>query len=111
MEAARVVHLQEGTGLQSSLLINILCWWGETLGLRSSDISPRRANVLFAHTGCLYLRWDLGVAVRTAAMSFRQDSPRHSLAGKIFVAAMLTMAVAAVYLAIVRLQPKTSAGF
>jgi hypothetical protein len=67
MEAPRVVHLQEGTGM-----------------------SPRRANVLFAHTGCLYLRWDLGVAVRTAAMSFRKGSPRHSLAGKVFVAAMLT---------------------
>jgi len=32
-------------------------------------------------------------------MSFRKGSPRHALAGKIFVAAMLTMAAAAVYLA------------
>jgi hypothetical protein len=38
-------------------------------------MSPRRAHVLFAHTGCLYLRWDLGVAVRT---------------GKVFVAAIIT---------------------
>jgi hypothetical protein len=33
-------------------------------------------------------------------MSFRKGSPRHVLAGKIFVASMLTMAVGAVYLAI-----------
>jgi hypothetical protein len=35
-----------------------------------------------------------------AALVFRKGSPRHVLAGKVFVASMLTMAVAAVYLAI-----------
>jgi uncharacterized membrane protein len=54
----------------------------------------------------------LGLLSGTAAMSFRKGSPRHSLAGKVFVATMLTMAVAAVYLAIVRHQPNNiAAGF
>jgi hypothetical protein len=35
-------------------------------------------------------------------MSFRKGSPRHVLAGKVFVGSMLTIAVVAVYLAIVR---------
>jgi uncharacterized membrane protein len=47
----------------------------------------------------------LGLLSGTAAMSFRKGSPRHVLAGKIFVASMLTMAVGAAYLAIVRHQP------
>ena len=41
----------------------------------------------------------------TAAMVFRKGSPRHVLAGKVFVASMLTMAVAGAYLAVVRHQP------
>jgi len=44
-----------------------------------------------------------------AAMVFRKGSPRHVLAGKAFVAAMLTMAVAATYLAIVKHQPSNIA--
>ena len=40
----------------------------------------------------------------TAALLFRKGSPRHVLAGKVFVASMLTMAVAATYLAIVKHQ-------
>jgi hypothetical protein len=43
-------------------------------------------------------------------MSFRKGSPRHVLAGKGFVASMLTMAVVAVYLAIVRHQPNNIGG-
>jgi hypothetical protein len=43
-------------------------------------------------------------------MSFRKGSPRHVLAGKVFVASMLTMAVGAVYLAIVRHQPSNIGG-
>ena len=43
-------------------------------------------------------------------MSFRKGSPRHVLAGKIFVASMLTMAVGAVYLAITRHQPNNIGG-
>ncbi len=40
----------------------------------------------------------------TAALVFRKGSLRHVLAGKVFVASILTMAVAAVYLAIVKHQ-------
>ena len=34
----------------------------------------------------------LGLVSGTAAMSFRKGSPRHVLAGKVFVASMFTMA-------------------
>jgi hypothetical protein len=52
----------------------------------------------------------LGLLSGTAAMTFRKGFPRHILAGKIFVASMLTMAVLAVYLAIVRHQPNNIGG-
>src|SRR6266851_704346 len=51
-----------------------------------------------------------GLLSGTAAMSFRKGSPRHVLAGKVFVASMLTMAAVAVYLAIVRHQPNNIRG-
>src|SRR5580704_8844210 len=51
-----------------------------------------------------------GLLSGTAAMSFRKGSPRHVLAGRVFVASMLTMAVGAVYLAIVRHQPNNIGG-
>jgi len=44
----------------------------------------------------------LGILSGTAALSFRKGSPRHALAGKIFVVAMLTMAVGAVCLAFMK---------
>jgi len=43
-------------------------------------------------------------------MSFRKGSRRHVLAGRVFVASMLTMAVAAVYLAILKHQPNNIGG-
>ena len=46
----------------------------------------------------------------TAAMTFRKGSPRHVLAGKVFVASMLTMGVFAVYLAFTRHQPNNIGG-
>jgi len=52
----------------------------------------------------------VGLLSGTAAMSFRKGSPRHVLAGKVFVASMLTMAVGAVYLAILRHQPSNIGG-
>ncbi|HEX8838508.1 MAG TPA: hypothetical protein VF748_16310 [Candidatus Acidoferrum sp.] len=52
----------------------------------------------------------VGLLSGTAAMSFRKGSPRHVLAGKIFVASMLTMAIGAVYLGIVRHQPNNVGG-
>jgi hypothetical protein len=46
----------------------------------------------------------LGILAGTAALSFRKGGPRHALAGKVFVAAMLTMASSAVYLALRKQQ-------
>lgn len=45
-----------------------------------------------------------GLLSGTAAMSFRKGSPRHVLAGRIFVASMLVMAAGAAYLGITRHQ-------
>ena len=53
----------------------------------------------------------LGILSGAAALSFRKGSPRHALAGKIFVSSMLIMAAAAVYLAILKHQtPNILAG-
>ena len=46
----------------------------------------------------------VGMLSGAAALSFRKGSPRHALAGKAFVVSMLTMAAAAVYLAVTRHQ-------
>jgi uncharacterized membrane protein len=52
----------------------------------------------------------LGLLSGTAAMCSRKGSPHHVLAGRIFVASMLTMAAAAVYLAVVRHQSNNVGG-
>jgi uncharacterized membrane protein len=52
----------------------------------------------------------LGLLSGTAAMFFRKGSRRHVLAGRVFVASMLTMGVFAVYLAITRHQPNNIGG-
>lgn len=52
----------------------------------------------------------IGLVSGTAAMSFRKGSPRHVLAGKIFVASMLIMAAGAAYLGITRHQPNNVGG-
>ena len=62
--------------------------------------------ILIVHT----CAGSLGLLSGTAAMSFRKGSPRHVLAGKVFVASMLTMGVFAVYLAITRHQPNNIGG-
>jgi hypothetical protein len=46
----------------------------------------------------------VGILSGTAAMSFRKGSPRHALAGKVFVIAMMTMSSSAVYLALTKHQ-------
>ena len=46
----------------------------------------------------------VGIVSGTAAISFRKGSPRHALAGKIFVIAMMTLASSAVYLAFMKHQ-------
>jgi uncharacterized membrane protein len=63
-------------------------------------------TILFIHI----LAGTLGLLSGTAAIVFRKGSPRHILAGKIFVAAMLTMAVGAVYLGIVKHQSSNVGG-
>lgn len=52
----------------------------------------------------------VGLVSGTAAMTYRKGSPRHVLAGKIFVASMLTMGAFAAYLATVRNQPSNIGG-
>jgi hypothetical protein len=52
----------------------------------------------------------LGLLSGTAAMLFRKGSRGHVLAGRVFVASMLTMGVFAVYLAITRNQPNNIGG-
>jgi hypothetical protein len=52
----------------------------------------------------------IGLLSGSAAIIFRKGSPRHVLAGKAFVAAMLTMAVGATYLAILKHQPGNIGG-
>jgi hypothetical protein len=46
----------------------------------------------------------VGILSGAAAMSFRKGSPRHALAGKVFVTAMLTLGASAVYLALMKHQ-------
>ncbi len=53
----------------------------------------------------------VGILSGAAAMIFRKGSHRHEMAGKVFVASMLTMATAAVYLAFVKQEtPNIVAG-
>src|SRR5262249_2376100 len=51
-----------------------------------------------------------GLLSGTAAIVSRKGSPRHILAGRIFVASMLTMGAAATYLAIVKNDPSNIGG-
>lgn len=62
--------------------------------------------ILMAHIGA----GSLGLLSGSAAMSFRKGSPRHVLAGRVFVVSMLVMAVAAVYLAILKHQSNNIGG-
>ncbi len=52
----------------------------------------------------------VGILSGTVALSFRKGSQRHALAGRVFVTAMLTMAAAAAYLAIIKHQPNNIGG-
>jgi uncharacterized membrane protein len=51
-----------------------------------------------------------GLSSGFVALFLRKGSPRHALAGKIFVASMLAMAVGAVYLGVVKNQPSNVTG-
>jgi hypothetical protein len=52
----------------------------------------------------------IGLLSGTAAICFRKGSPRHVMAGRVFVASMLAMAIFGVYLAIVKHQPSNIGG-
>jgi hypothetical protein len=52
----------------------------------------------------------VGLLSGFCALVFRKGSPRHVLVGRIFVVSMLTMAVGAVYLGIVKNQPSNIGG-
>ena len=52
----------------------------------------------------------VGLLSGTAAMCFRKGSPRHVLAGRIFVASMLVMAAGATYLGVIKHQPNNVGG-
>jgi len=52
----------------------------------------------------------VGILSGAAALCFRKGSPGHVLAGKVFVAAMLTMAASATYLAWMKNQPDNVGG-
>jgi uncharacterized membrane protein len=52
----------------------------------------------------------VGLLSGTAALILRKGSPRHVLAGKVFVASMLTMSAFAVYLAVLKHQPGNIGG-
>jgi hypothetical protein len=82
----------------------------ETIGPRRSYASTEGqmlySSILAAHI----CAGTVGVLSGTAALSFRKGSTRHVLAGKVFVASMLTMAAAAVYLAMVKHQSNNVGG-
>ena len=79
--------------------------------LGSAYIISKKALMLYSPILISHIcAGSLGLLSGTAALSFRKGSPRHALAGKVFVASMLTMAVVAVYLAIVRHEPNNIGG-
>jgi hypothetical protein len=83
----------------------------ETLGLGGAYIASKKAVMSYSPILMGHIcAGTSGLLSGTAALSFRKGSPRHVLAGRIFVASMLTMAVLAVYLAIVRHQPNNIGG-
>jgi len=64
------------------------------------------SSILIAHI----CAGTLGLVSGAAALAFRKGSPRHILAGQVFVGSMLTMAAGAVYLAIVKHQQNNLGG-
>jgi len=83
------------------------------LKLWSASTRILRKEVLMIYSPMLVIHicgGILGLLSGTAAICFRKGSPRHVLAGKVFVASMLVMAVGAVYLGIVKHQPSNVSG-
>ena len=82
----------------------------ETIGPRRSYTSTEGQKLYSSILAAHICAGTVGVLSGTAALSFRKGSPRHVLAGKVFVASMLTMAAAAVYLAMVKHQSNNVGG-
>src|SRR6266581_7964675 len=78
----------------------------QTLSLQNSKEGRMSFSLLPLHVSAGIA----GILSGTAAISFRKGSPRHALAGKIFVISMLTMAASAVYLAALKHQNNNVGG-
>jgi uncharacterized membrane protein len=61
---------------------------------------PIAGGLALTNIALTRLRWHLGLVSGAAASLFRKGSRRHTLAGKVFVASMLTMALGATWLGI-----------
>lgn len=73
--------------------------------------TSRRGSMLYSAILFVHIcAGTLGLLSGTAAICFRKGSPRHVLAGKIFVGSMIAMGVAAIYVAIVKNQPNNIGG-
>jgi uncharacterized membrane protein len=86
--------------------IDSLKLWALALRIYPQEGPVPYSPILLLHI----LAGTAGLLSGTAALCFRKGSRRHVLSGKIFVASMLTMAVGAIYLAIVRHQPNNIGG-
>ena len=94
--------------------------WGIACGDRTGGTLRHRFRIYRAEDGSVLYSpllpvhitaGILGILSGSAAMSFRKGSSRHVLAGRVFVVSMLTMATAAVYLAVHKHQtPNILAG-
>src|SRR5580693_3325583 len=78
--------------------------WPAYIG--SEKVSMSYSPILFLHI----CAGTLGLLSGTAAICFRKGSRGHVLAGRVFVVSMLTMAVGAVYLGVVKHQPNNIGG-
>ena len=83
---------------------------GETLGA-AARIYLQETPMAYSPTLIVHIcAGSLGLLSGTAAIIFKKGSRRHVLAGRVFVVSMLTMAVFAVYLAVVYHDPNNIGG-
>lgn len=87
------------------------CYAVETFGLGVAYVTSKRALMFYSPILIAHIcAGTSGLLSGIAAMSFRKGSRRHVLAGRIFVVSMLTMAVGAVYLGVVKHQSNNVGG-
>jgi hypothetical protein len=80
--------------------------WSSPIRIHQEEPAMPYSAILVAHI----CAGTVGLLSGTAALSFRKGSPRHVMAGKVFVASMLTMAAGAAYLGVVKHQPNNIGG-